>query len=139
MDNLPCFSYSCANVSNSDHTHACAKLHCVASVGPFFRDQLCLLKAQKLSKHLLVLLAPLSTRWSPLTRRALAFDHIYSRDPEASLRVWQADGASAAVLYGTAGTACFQEMHHLLKEAVAKQYAEGMTLMPCHYNMGLSC
>ena len=68
-----------------------------------------------------------------------AFDHIYSSDPETSLRIWQANRASAVVLYGTAGTACFQEMHQLLKEAVAKQYAEGMTLMPCHYTRGLSC
>lgn len=73
------------------------------------------------------------------TPQLYAFDHIYSRDPEASLRIWQADGASAVVLYGTAGTACFQEMHQLLKEAVAKQYAEGVTLMPCHYIRGLSC
>ena len=54
-----------------------------------------------------------------------AFDHIYSSDPETSLGIWQADNASAAVLYGAPGTACFQEMHQMLKETVTKQYTEG--------------
>ncbi len=54
-----------------------------------------------------------------------AFDHIYSSDPQTSLQIWQADNASAAVLYGSPGTTCFLQMHLLLTDAVTRQYTEG--------------
>ena len=58
-----------------------------------------------------------------------AFDHIYSSDPQTSFRIWHTNNASAAVLYGTPGTTCFQELHKLLKDAVAKQYTEGLPFL----------
>ena len=44
------------------------------------------------------------------------FDHIYSNQSAHSFTSWQAGNASAAVLYGIPGTACFQEMHQILKD-----------------------
>ncbi|DBA75355.1 TPA: hypothetical protein ACH3X1_010624 [Trebouxia sp. C0004] len=54
-----------------------------------------------------------------------AFDHIYSSDPQTSYSIWHANNATAAVLYGTPGTACFQHLHKLLKDAVTRQYTQG--------------
>ena len=53
------------------------------------------------------------------------FDHIYSSDPRASLKLWQGGNATAAVLYATPGSQCFLGMHELLKSAMARQHAQG--------------
>ncbi|KAL0021594.1 hypothetical protein WJX79_001497 [Trebouxia sp. C0005] len=70
--------------------------------------------------------AALQKRLQPSSEPQLyAFDHIYSSDPQTSFKIWHADNASAAVLYGTPGTTCFQDLHKLLKDAVTRQYTEG--------------
>ena len=53
------------------------------------------------------------------------FDHIYSSDPRASLKLWQGGNATAAVLYATPGSQCFHGMHKLLKTAMARQHGQG--------------
>ena len=53
------------------------------------------------------------------------FDHLYSSDPETSLKLWQGGNATAAVLYATPGTQCFHAMHKLMKAAMARQHARG--------------
>lgn len=53
------------------------------------------------------------------------FDHIYSSDPRASLKLWQGGNATAAVLYATPGSQCFHETHKLLKSAMVRQHAQG--------------
>jgi hypothetical protein len=63
-----------------------------------------------------------------------AFDHIYSSDPQTSLKIWHANNASAAVLYGTPGTTCFQDLHNLLKDAVTRQYTEGLPFLQSLYD-----
>ncbi len=63
-----------------------------------------------------------------------AFDHIYSSDPQTSFRIWHANNASAAVLYGTPGTTCFQDLHRVLKDAVTRQYTEGLPFLQTLYN-----
>lgn len=63
-----------------------------------------------------------------------AFDHIYSSNPQTSFKIWHANNASAAVLYGTPGTACFQDLHKLLKDAVTRQYTEGLSFLQSLYD-----
>lgn len=53
------------------------------------------------------------------------FDHIYASDATPSFKLWQAGNATAAVLYATPGTQCFQDMHKLLKDAMTAQYEQG--------------
>lgn len=53
------------------------------------------------------------------------FDHIYSDHSTSSFKAWQAGNASAAVLYGMPGAACFKEVHQVLKDAVAKSTSAG--------------
>ena len=53
------------------------------------------------------------------------FDHIFSSDPQTSLKLWQSGNASAAVLYGIPGTECFMKMDQLLRNRVTQQHASG--------------
>lgn len=79
--------------------------------------------------------AALQKRLQPSSEPQLyAFDHIYSSDPQTSFKIWHADNASAAVLYGTPGTTCFQDLHKLLKDAVTRQYTEGLLCLQSLYN-----
>lgn len=67
------------------------------------------------------------------------FDHLYSSDAKADLKLWQGGNATAAVLYATPGSECFRDMHKLLQETVTSQQMQGRPSAETHVHRRLLC